>query len=95
MCNWARARQIDATNVLLLFFFVHRIVLHCGTLAFTIARGGLPKRFIEVADLAALELTKRRIYDVLNVLEPLGVTNRVSKGKFEWNGVAVDGATTN
>lgn len=47
----------------------------------------MPKRFIEVADLAALELTKRRIYDVLNVLEPLGVTNRVSKGKFEWNGV--------
>lgn len=50
-------------------------------------RGGLQKRFVELTDLAALELAKRRIYDVLNVLEPLGVTSRASKGKFEWNGV--------
>lgn len=54
---------------------------------FTNVRGGLPKRFVELTDLAALQLTKRRIYDVLNVLEPLGVTSRASKGKFEWNGI--------
>lgn len=65
----------------------HRILLHCNSLPFEQLDDGESRRITSIAELTQLVGSHRRIYDVINVLEPLGVIERVSVGKYAWNGV--------
>ena len=42
----------------------------------------------DIGDVAiALQVPKRRLYDVLNIMQPLGVVERNGRGKYLWTGI--------
>ena len=44
--------------------------------------------FFDINEVAsALKVPKRRLYDVLNIMGPLGLVNRHGRGKYQWTGV--------